>query len=473
MKQSLSVYVAGASLAMLVTIPAAAQDGERKIAISQAAPIDGFNPFPDGQVSTPPEVDDLTVYVDAGSFVRFQLTGYDADGDSFQFVPVMPPEHGILEEFEPDTGRVLYRPNLGWQGEDTLYFVGSDGLATSTLGRVTIHVAEPNDAPVFVQPTPAEGEVLTFGEGERVVFRVVAHDVDGDPVTYGVDRLPSWARFSEGGVFKGQPRGWRDAGQTCLTVVAAAGPDAIDRSFCVEVRATDRDEDGLPDGWEATVGLDPRTTDSDGDGIPDRVEAAELEAWDTDRDGVIDALDEDSDNDGLKDLVEAGARPDEPVDTDGDGVPDFRDLDSDDDGVIDRRDRCPTEAARTFNGCASSAPAAPELLWPADGAELRSGKVRLEAGSTVDPDGDAVFYIFRVYTHPTHSRPLAILTVPQNLEGVTEAMVYGLTDEEPMYYWSVTPVDVTGAIGEESGRWCFSMRGASAATRLRGARLRR
>ncbi len=119
----------------------------------------------------------------------------------------------------------------------------------------------------------------------------------------------------------------------------------------IEVRLPgrgDSDRDGLVDA------IDP---DDDNDAIPDYAEGA----GDTDGDGLPDQLDPDADGDGIFDLLESALDIDEirrqdgdgdgrldiaslsvvppadwqPVDTDGDGLPDHLDLDSDDDGIPD------------------------------------------------------------------------------------------------------------------------------------------
>lgn len=111
----------------------------------------------------------------------------------------------------------------------------------------------------------------------------------------------------------------------------------------------DIDEDGIPDYFEAVMGLDKRNADTDGDGLSD---FDELFATDTDpakydsvTENISDA-DIDSDNDGLSNIEEItyGTNPLN-VDTDSDGLTDFEEIyvyktnpleaDTDKDGLID------------------------------------------------------------------------------------------------------------------------------------------
>ena len=79
----------------------------------------------------------------------------------------------------------------------------------------------------------------------------------------------------------------------------------------------DTDGDGLINQVEALYGMNANLADSDGDGIDDPTEfGSGTTPLDTDKDGVIDALDLDSDNDGSPDQSEGTS------DTNSEGVPD-------------------------------------------------------------------------------------------------------------------------------------------------------
>jgi len=116
---------------------------------------------------------------------------------------------------------------------------------------------------------------------------------------------------------------------------------------------TDDDDDNIETIQEALLGTNHLLIDSDGDGLSDSEEIADLmdEPLDTDKDGILDAVDTDEkldqDNDGLSDLLEAKLLTDpKKADSDGDGINDDIEVgentdepnDKDLDGIIDALD---------------------------------------------------------------------------------------------------------------------------------------
>ncbi|MCK0143450.1 Hint domain-containing protein [Aliiroseovarius sp. F20344] len=92
----------------------------------------------------------------------------------------------------------------------------------------------------------------------------------------------------------------------------------------------DSDNDGITDNVEAQTSagyVAPTGVDTDGDGLDDAYETGGLTPVDTDGDGIADYLDTDSDNDGILDVDEAGHGVDQATidasgDSDGDGIMD-------------------------------------------------------------------------------------------------------------------------------------------------------
>jgi len=135
-------------------------------------------------------------------------------------------------------------------------------------------------------------------------------------------------------------------------LVQNAGQQDLDADLIGDACDLDIDGDELSNEDEELAGTDPYSADTadpysadtDGDTIDDLAEVGEDAAmpFDTDGDGLIDALSDDADGDTILDHIEAGDADIDtaPVDTDEDGTPDFQDFDSDDDTFADRMDNC-------------------------------------------------------------------------------------------------------------------------------------
>jgi MYXO-CTERM domain-containing protein len=250
------------------------------------------------------------------------------------------PTNGVLLGSPPS---LQYKPNPNYAGMDTFKFKASDGQFESAEATVTITINEDGaDAPVFIDPTPASGQIEGL-DGDTITFALKGTDPDqGARLTYKIDPLPPGAVLnSSTGEFSWTPS-WKQQGSYNLTLNVTDDKTLFDeRTLSIKIIISDDDKDLVPRSLEVELGLDPDDKDSDGDGIPDGIEVTDLNnPKDSDGDGDIDALDDDSDGDGISDKDEAGDTPTNPRDTDADGVRDFQDADDDGDGVPSKIDNC-------------------------------------------------------------------------------------------------------------------------------------
>jgi len=146
-------------------------------------------------------------------------------------------------------------------------------------------------------------------------------------------------------------------------------PVDTDGDGIIDALDEDDDNDTISTMDETTNGTDPRSADSDADGLSDTIENKTTGKLGTD------PMNPDSDGDGLNDAAEVGPDPENPIDTDKDGIIDALDDDDDNDGI-------PTSLELKLNSDPISA--------DSDGDGIKDGDELGESGMPADTDGDGV-----------------------------------------------------------------------------------
>jgi len=107
----------------------------------------------------------------------------DADGDKLDLSINSKPQNGVAEI---KSGKVLYTPNLNYNGSDSFEYTISDGKAKSSA-IVTIDIEAVNDRPV------AKDDKITTKDNEKVIIDVLSNDsdVEGDALTIKLISKPA------------------------------------------------------------------------------------------------------------------------------------------------------------------------------------------------------------------------------------------------------------------------------------------
>jgi len=151
-------------------------DGYRPSGVATVA-ID-VRPVNDAPVATPQSVE-----VNEDSSLAITLAGSDLEGDALTFAVQNSPLHGALN----GSGATrTYVPQANYRGPDSLTFVASDGVRSSTPATVTINVASVNDPPV------AGSFSRTLAEDATTAVTLTSSDIDGPgPVSYAIVTPPA------------------------------------------------------------------------------------------------------------------------------------------------------------------------------------------------------------------------------------------------------------------------------------------
>ncbi len=112
----------------------------------------------------------------------------DMEHNTLTAILVQGPSRGTLT-LNPDGG-FTYTPDANASGVDTFSYKANDGSADSGPALVTITVVPVNDAP------SAEDQSVVVRAGTPAPIALVAHDVDGDTLTYSVTAGPAHGTLS-------------------------------------------------------------------------------------------------------------------------------------------------------------------------------------------------------------------------------------------------------------------------------------
>ena len=125
-----------------------------------------------GKVNKPPTAEPLNITTKEDTSTSITLAGSDRDNDTLTYSIITEPTHGRLTGTVPNLN---YRPELDFNGQDSLTFEVSDGKVDSAAATVSITVTPGNDPPT------ANDDSATAEEDVPIVtIDVLKNDSDPD-----------------------------------------------------------------------------------------------------------------------------------------------------------------------------------------------------------------------------------------------------------------------------------------------------
>ena len=272
-------------------------------------------------------------------------TTYTVTADNTGTVTFTPPSGEIATADAEALLNAIQYENLSDNPDTTdrtLDVTVDDGDVASNIATATITVVPVNDPPVLDLDDDTNGlddadyaTIYTPGTpvGIAETAGSLVSDLDDDPtVTVTLNSPPNGTTnetLTLPGTFTVPATLTVDTSTPGeITITASGSGTPTDAEYQAVLEAIVYNNSTVnPDRSDRTVTV----TVDDGEAPP--VSATTTISYDTDGDGIPDAVDLDDDNDGILDTVEENGDPTR--DTDGDGVLDRLDLDADNDGILD------------------------------------------------------------------------------------------------------------------------------------------
>ena len=155
----------------------------------------------------------------SGVLYSFTPTASDPNGDTLTFSIQNRPSWA---SFDTSTGQLSGTPsnNVGGSYSNILISV-SDGEFSDSLSAFTITVTVSNAAPSIGGNPPGEVTI-----GQNYTFTPTASDADGDPLTFSISNLPSWANFDAAtGSISGTPQAGDEGVYSNISITVSDGID--------------------------------------------------------------------------------------------------------------------------------------------------------------------------------------------------------------------------------------------------------
>ncbi len=288
---------------------------------------------------------------------------------------------------DPSDDTVTYTPDPSFTGTDTFDYTICDALGNCDTATVTVIVT--------AGPTDLDSD----DDGILDSFEDLNADGDNDPATNPTDTdgdgIPDYLDIDSDD----------DGIPDNVEAQSTAG--------YIPPSGSDVNGNGLDDAYEDNGNLGVIPVDTDGDGIPDYVDddsdddgvPDSTEAHDYDQDGFPDVTftGSDKDNDGLDDGYEGDIQIDDDIndeiddpqndlpDTDSDGESDYRDIDDDDDGIETRDEDLDLDG--DFTNDDSDIDGTPNYLDPDLGMTEDD---EVEVFNVITPNGDGIHDVLRI-----------------------------------------------------------------------------
>ena len=209
--------------------------------------------------------------VTGATFTPIHLADYATDVDNVASQLTWSVSGNVNIDVTIDSASVAHlgEHGAGWVGSEVITFSVSDGAASASTAATFVVTATPNEAPVFVDPTPT-GTVPAVTNRE-LTFTVAADDPEGATVIYGATGLPRGSAVdSTSGLFRWTPSTF-DVGLHPLTLTASDGNLTATRDIIIDVTAPVMPDGGGPD---AATGGDAGPL-SDGGGCGCRAQSSD------------------------------------------------------------------------------------------------------------------------------------------------------------------------------------------------------